>query len=229
MERYLQYFSTLGDPPRSPGDDENEAIVSEESDDVEQSVLQPPPSSFRESLKRILTSERFQVAVVCLVLLDAGLVMGELIIDLSIIKTHKDSVAPEVLHYMSLAILSLFMVELAVKLFAFRLEFFWHPLEVLDGAVVAISFALDIFYASRHDGFDATAFLILLRLWRIARIANGIVMSVKNRTGRRVAVLKREKEALQRRCLEQEQELEHLRSLVQQHGIKWQRPCQTRC
>lgn len=66
------------------------------------------------------------------------------------------------------------MVELAGKLLAYRLEFFHHKFEVFDGLVVIVSFILDVVYTASEDAFDASmGLLILLRLWRVARIVNG--------------------------------------------------------
>ena len=65
------------------------------------------------------------------------------------------------------------MVELAGKLYAYQLEFFQHKFEVFDGVVVVVSFVLDIVFISNEDAFDGVGFLILLRLWRVARILNG--------------------------------------------------------
>lgn len=76
-------------------------------------------------------------------------------------------------HYLSLALLTFFMVELAGKLFAYRLEFFYHKFEVFDGLVVIVSFVLDIVFIFHEDAFDGMGLLILLRLWRVARIING--------------------------------------------------------
>lgn len=79
----------------------------------------------------------------------------------------------QVFHYLSLALLTFFMVELAGKLFAYQLEFFHHKFEVFDGLVVIVSFILDIVYITSKDAFDGMGLLILLRLWRVARIVNG--------------------------------------------------------
>ncbi len=79
----------------------------------------------------------------------------------------------QVFHYLSLALLTFFMVELSGKIYAYRLEFLHHKFEVFDGIVVVVSFILDIVYISKEDAFDAMGLLILLRLWRVARIING--------------------------------------------------------
>lgn len=70
------------------------------------------------------------------------------------------------------------MVELAGKLFAYQLEFFQHKFEVFDGLVVLVSFVLDIVFIFHEDAFDGMGLLILLRLWRVARIINGQYPSI---------------------------------------------------
>lgn len=79
----------------------------------------------------------------------------------------------QVFHYLSLSVLTFFMVELAGKLYAYRLEFFEHKFEVFDGLVVVVSFVLDVVFIFHEDAFDGMGLLILLRLWRVARIING--------------------------------------------------------
>lgn len=79
----------------------------------------------------------------------------------------------QVFHYMSIAILTFFMIEIFFKLFVFRLEFFHHKFEILDSVVVVVSFVIDIVFLLREHDFEALGLLILLRLWRVARIING--------------------------------------------------------
>lgn len=80
---------------------------------------------------------------------------------------------PQVFHYLSLSILTIFLVEVGFKVFVYRREFFHHKFEVLDGIVVIVSFILDIVLIFREHEFEAVGLLILLRLWRVARIING--------------------------------------------------------
>lgn len=80
----------------------------------------------------------------------------------------------QVFHYSSFAILTLFMMEVFLKLFVFRLEFFHHKFEILDTFVVVVSFILDLVLLFQKHEFEALGLLILLRLWRVARIINGM-------------------------------------------------------
>lgn len=80
---------------------------------------------------------------------------------------------PQVFHYLSLSILTIFLVEVGFKVFVYRREFFYHKFEVLDGIVVIVSFILDVVLIFLEHEFEAVGLLILLRLWRVARIING--------------------------------------------------------
>lgn len=62
---------------------------------------------------------------------------------------------------------------MGLKVFIYGREFFHHKFEVLDGVVVVISFILDIVLIFWEHEFEAVGLLILLRLWRVARIING--------------------------------------------------------
>uniref|UniRef100_UPI00358F29B3 voltage-gated hydrogen channel 1 n=1 Tax=Myxine glutinosa TaxID=7769 RepID=UPI00358F29B3 len=217
MEGVLRKFTALGDPEIY--DDDLEPIVDEDPVTSVSPAIISPDRSFRDALRMIFGSQQYQVLVIFLVLLDAAFVLGELLIDVS-------STGSEVLHYLSLSVLSLFMVELLIKLYVFRLEFLHHGLELLDAAVVLISFVLDIVYSLQHSAFDATGLLVLLRLWRVVRIANGIVISVKGRARNKISVLRNEKEALMeqltvREAEQQKQEVKihKMESLLREHGI----------
>ncbi|KAI5622593.1 voltage-gated hydrogen channel 1 [Silurus asotus] len=227
MVRCLRFFTAVGDNHHSVSrwhDDELHK-VSEGLEPVKQPVTH---LTFREALKRLFGSERFQIAVVCLVILDAAFVLCELLLDLSIIEVDKHHIAPQIFHYLSLSLLTFFMVELCFKLYAFRLEFFHHKFEVFDAIVVVVSFILDIVYISQESAFDAMGLLILLRLWRVARIINGILLSVKSQADHKVNKLKEENSNLHEQIseLEQnkytlEQEVSRLTTILTQHSIQY--------
>ncbi|XP_004709636.2 voltage-gated hydrogen channel 1 [Echinops telfairi] len=246
MSKFLRHFTVVGDDYHTWNINykkwENEEEEEEEED-------QPPtPASgeegraadptagpdsepkrtrdFRTMLRKLFSSHRFQVVIICLVILDALLVLAELILDLNIIQPDKNNYAIKVLHFMSIAILTLFMVEIFFKIFVFRLEFFHHKFEILDAIVVVVSFVFDIVLLFREHEFEALGLLILLRLWRVARIINGIIISVKTRSERQLLRLKQMNiqlaakiQHLEFSCSEKEQEIERLTKLLRQHGL----------
>ncbi|XP_037536553.1 voltage-gated hydrogen channel 1 [Nematolebias whitei] len=226
MARYLKFFTTVGDEQPGQWQDEELHVTSEVLSPA--TGLFPATLGFRDSLKRLYTSEHFQVVVVCLVVLDAFFVLAELLIDLSIIKLEHGHVAPEVFHYLSLALLSFFMVELIGKLYAFRLEFFQHKFEMFDALVVSVSFILDIVFIFHEDAFDGMGLLILLRLWRVARIINGILVSVKTRADQKNHKLKESYDHLVQRATELQkhndelvEENQKLQALLKKHNINF--------
>ncbi|XP_062890697.1 voltage-gated hydrogen channel 1 [Mobula hypostoma] len=223
MARILRYFTTVGD------DYQKWQKEDEYDEDADEESVPSKFSSLRDVLKWLFNYKKFQIAVVCLVILDALFVLCELLIDLSIVEADKEKIAPQVFHYLSITILTVFILELAGKLYAFRLEFFWHKFEVLDGVIVIISFILDIVYISREDAFDGLGLLILLRLWRVARIINGIFLTMKSRQKKKEIELKRANNnlsqkvgELQSQCTELTQEVERLCRLLQEHRINYQ-------
>ncbi|KAK2823701.1 hypothetical protein Q7C36_020301 [Tachysurus vachellii] len=226
MVRFLKFFTVVGDDHQAASKWHDEEL--KVSEDLGPPNLTTSQLTFRDGLKRLFSSERFQIAVVILVILDALFVLCELLLDLSIIEADEHHIAPQVFHYLSLALLTFFMVELGFKLYAFQLEFFHHKFEVFDGIVVIVSFILDIVYISKENAFDGMGLLILLRLWRVARIINGILLSVKSQADHKVHKLKEENDRLLHQISElqehktaMEQEVKVLRAILTKHSIQY--------
>ncbi|NWQ78651.1 HVCN1 protein, partial [Columbina picui] len=219
MSRYLKHFTVVGDDPVQWSNDyrkwEEEEEAGEKQPDSE-IKLEPTRShlSFQIMMKRLFSSHRFQILVVCLVILDALLVLGELLMDLKIIHPDKYHITPKVFHYLSLSILTIFLVEVGLKVFVYRWEFFHHKFEVLDGIVVIVSFILDVILIFReHDESAVNCF-------------TGIILSVKTRSEQQVSKLKQANlklatkvEQLEQSCIEKEQEIERLNKILKQHGL----------
>ncbi|OWF46171.1 uncharacterized protein LOC110456083 [Mizuhopecten yessoensis] len=95
--------------------------------------------------------------------------------------TNKE-LAEHILHYASLTILSIFVVEVVAKIYAEGTHLLKHKAEVFDAIVVLVSFTLDIifiFVNVTDAAKDAAGLMVILRLWRITRIINGVIISVK--------------------------------------------------
>ncbi|XP_052611260.1 voltage-gated hydrogen channel 1 isoform X2 [Peromyscus californicus insignis] len=208
MSRFLKHFTVAGDdyhtwninykkweneeeeeePAPTPAEGEGSTV----GPDAEAGPVPAPRPTldFRNRLRKLFTSHRFQVIIICLVILDALLVLAELLLDLKIIEPDKKDYAVKAFHYLSFAVLVFFMLEIFLKIFVFRLEFFHHKFEILDAIVVVVSFILDLILFFKKHQFEALGLLILLRLWRVARIINGIIISVKTRSERQILRLK---------------------------------------
>ena len=88
------------------------------------------PRTCRETTEYILNTNKFQILVITLVILNCLLVVTELLIDLKVFEMGGSATVPQVLHYLSLSILSLFLLEILVKIYAIRLDYFQRKMEV---------------------------------------------------------------------------------------------------
>ncbi|XP_042222233.1 voltage-gated hydrogen channel 1-like [Homarus americanus] len=117
----------------------------------------------------------WQIVVVVLVIVDTVVVVAELILDLGH-HHNENSLAPLVLHALSLVLLSLFFIEVLLKIYTFRREFLTQKAEVLDAVVVTVALCLDIVFVHHQAGYGL---IIILRLWRVVRIQNAVIMQVR--------------------------------------------------
>lgn len=191
----------------------NNISVTDSAVNLTENEDERPCNDHREQLCEILHSRRAQYVIITLVVVDMIIVIAELLIDLKAVEVHHESHAPHILHYISIAILSIFMIELFVKIYAMGLTFFKHKMEVFDGIVVTVSFALDIAFSGKEGAVDGLGLIVLLRLWRVTRIVNGIVLSVQIQVDRKIEVLEKENSELK-------EELEQLKSKCEQLEVE---------
>jgi len=88
----------------------------------------------------------------------------------------------EILFYISVFILAVFEVELFSLLAVLDVRFFLNPFFTVDLIVVTLSLVLEISLYSiqsstSSSSIDATQFLIIMRVWRMARVGHGIAAS----------------------------------------------------
>lgn len=239
-------FRRLSDTTKpSEGNDQQRVIVKDDSSDSVVSdshdghPARTEPLSLREKLHELMETQIFHIAVLVLVIIDCILVIVELVIDIEVLsqeggqcnatetdKEEKEVTAANVLHYLSIGILSIFMIELLIKIPVFRMEFFRSKLEVFDGIIIVISFVLDIVSLVYEEQFAVLQLLVLLRLWRIVRVVNGVILSVETQAKKKIeqqkhlrAEVEHEMEKFRRYCAAQEKEIEVLRNTLNQHGI----------
>ncbi|CAL1534320.1 unnamed protein product [Lymnaea stagnalis] len=180
------------------------------------------PKTNRQKLGRIITSTKFMLGVIALVSIDCLIVITETMVVFHLIRLEPTSFRDIVLmifHVSSVTILSLFMIEIAVRIYVMRLSIFKHKLELFDALVVIVSFCLDIIYLGRDDAANSAGLLILLRLWRVTRILNGIVMSVKKNAENDLRhekmlreQIEKELEITRKTCLEKDLEISKLQN-----------------
>ncbi|XP_060075043.1 uncharacterized protein LOC132554750 [Ylistrum balloti] len=100
---------------------------------------------------------------------------------------HGHSVTHEVTHYFhigSMAILSILLLEVFLKIIGMGRHFLQHRLEVFDAFVVTVSWCLDVAFWEgiwAHPGTEAATILIIILPWRIIRIVNSFVLVIKEK------------------------------------------------
>jgi hypothetical protein len=84
----------------------------------------------------------------------------------------------EILRYISIAILSLFVLELIAKCIVFRLGYFTHHLyHLLDALLILTSFFATLLLTGPTE--TILTFFIFLRLWRVFRLIDGVAIAVE--------------------------------------------------
>ncbi|XP_022096351.1 voltage-gated hydrogen channel 1-like isoform X2 [Acanthaster planci] len=258
----------------SKAEDERDIVVEDREGDIDEPHHHDDhenskgPQTCREKLREFLHTQKMQITIIVLVVLDCVFVIGELVLDLEDaalgsscttkappmdgnvtydqgeMTRHKRAAeeysgehsplkqAKEALHYLSIVILSLFMIELMLKLIALGSKFFHSKLEIFDAFVIVVSFILDIVTLVLPDSFAIIDLVVVLRLWRIMRIVNGVILSVEQRAEKRIHHHKRVRERAVQAAMKfeeygvaLEEEIQKLRELLNTNGIKIDEEC----
>ena len=197
---------------------------SNRGDDEKIQTVKDEEKTLRQKTDDIIHSHKFMVTIICLVVLDCLILVAQLLIDLE----GDHPYISKIFHYGSLSILSLFLLEIGLRIYVLRWTFFHHKFELFDAVVVAVSFILDIIFREQHGAANASGLLILLRLWRVTRIVNGIVSSVKKHAQENIELERRQKEMCEEKCKKLRDhcstlstENERLQNLLSQHKISF--------
>ena len=149
--------------------------------------------SWRRELGLAVEQSSVQACMCTLILVDSLVVFAECVLDAMI-----DGKAVEASHetmrnnpmlraavlldgglkWLGYFFLWFFVLELAVLVFAFGGRFFRHPLYVFDLACVALTVCAD-FYVSALGTRGQHAFELLLRVWRVLRVAHGVYATME--------------------------------------------------
>jgi len=153
----------------------------------------------QEKICQTIESYKFRALVILLVVVDTSLVIAEIMLDSikiqhdckhdkhdkhhSTEKPHSEKfihhieLVMEIAHYASIAILTFFIIELVVKLYAFAKEF-WNirkmKMEYLDAFIVITSLFIDLYVLGMEETIEGQQLLMLFsfRLWRFVRIVS---------------------------------------------------------
>jgi len=122
-----------------------------------------------DRIGRVIDTNKFQISVVCAVALDGFLVVAGLLAAGDGLVT-----AAQALHYTTIGMLCMFVIEVLLRILALRRQFYRRRMELFDAAIVVSAFTLAIVFARDDSVRSSAGLLILLRLWRVAKILNGV-------------------------------------------------------
>ncbi|KAJ6443352.1 hydrogen voltage-gated channel 1 [Purpureocillium lavendulum] len=156
--------------------------------------------------RRLLDSRRKHFLVMAVVTLDVAALLANVFIQLIACEMHQRRepwvlAVTDALETAGLVFSSLFMLELAACLFSFGFSFFGSWFHIFDSAVIVLSFAIDV--TSRGLTESIGSLVVVLRLWRLAKISEEVVMGATERM-----------ELLEQHLDDLESENKHLRDLL---------------
>jgi len=137
----------------------------------------------RCQLKHVMLDSAVQQTICALILLDSASVFGECIVD-ALIDDRKDvpgtwvHIAYIVEHGLSLlgtGLLPFFICEIAALLLCLGFHFFENPIYILDLVMLSLTFLQELVQPLVGRRLEHS-FALLLRVWRVLRVAHGVYM-----------------------------------------------------
>ncbi|KAF5907486.1 transmembrane protein, partial [Clarias magur] len=177
-----------------------------------------------------LLSAGFNCLLVACVILVVVLLTLELLIDTRLLQFTNASQFAGVIHWISLAILSIFFTETVFRIVVLGIwDYIENKVEVFDGAVIVLSLAPMVASTVANgpsSPWDAISLIITLRIWRVKRIIDAYVLQVKvememelQQYEKAKAVREEQLERLTQICQEQAFEIRQLRAHLAQQDL----------
>uniref|UniRef100_A0A3Q1FA01 Transmembrane protein 266 n=1 Tax=Acanthochromis polyacanthus TaxID=80966 RepID=A0A3Q1FA01_9TELE len=150
----------------------------DEEDNREGSNWLKPCCGRRAALWQVcLLSAGFNCFLVACVILVVLLLMLELLIDTKLLQFNNAFQFASIIHWISLAILSVFFTETVFRIVVLGIwDYIENKVEVFDGAVIVLSLAPMVASTVANgpsSPWDAIGLIITLRIWRVKRIIDG--------------------------------------------------------
>lgn len=158
-------------------------MLSDSNPNEQQSLLPTHRSveqtqSWRGRTAALLKAETTHVLILVLIAIDSACVIADLAFTfLNEDCDHVPSQEPSwlaALSQTSLVITCIFLIELPLTIFAFGASYYLNPLHFFDASIIIATFALEV-TPVLHNGKERqlAGLIIILRLWRLIRLAGG--------------------------------------------------------
>ncbi|CAL1526955.1 unnamed protein product [Lymnaea stagnalis] len=131
------------------------------------------------------------------------------------------------LHYISIAILSVLVVALFLKIFCSGKRFVKSRMQVFDGIIIIISFVLDLVFIEGLTNMDLDEFVMIMTFllpWRILRVLNSLIVAVLDKQRLNLKIIYTQKKKISRTLAEVNNKLE----VMQRHVEVLQSLCASR-
>uniref|UniRef100_A0A3Q1LLV5 Transmembrane protein 266 n=1 Tax=Bos taurus TaxID=9913 RepID=A0A3Q1LLV5_BOVIN len=167
--------------------------------------------------------------VTCVILVVILLTL-ELLIDIKLLQFSSAFQFAGVIHWISLAILSVFFSETVLRIVVLGIwDYIENKIEVFDGAVIILSLAPMVASTVANgprSPWDAISLIIMFRIWRVKRVIDAYVLPVKvememviQQYEKAKAIQDEQLERLTQICQEQGFEIRQLRAHLAQQDL----------
>lgn len=177
-----------------------------------------------------LLSAGFNCVLVTCVVVVVLLLTLELLIDTKLLQFNNAFQFASIIHWVSLAILSVFFAETVFRIVVLGIwDYIENKVEVFDGAVIVLSLAPMVASTVANgpsSPWDAIGLIVTLRIWRVKRIIDAYVLQVKVEMEMEIqqyekakAVREEQLDRLTQICQEQAFEIRQLRAHLAQQDL----------
>ncbi|KAF9147377.1 hypothetical protein BG015_011006 [Linnemannia schmuckeri] len=192
------------------------AIPTDDQDTTVNAHSEEGTSSSRHQIGEILESKKAHILILTLTAIDVALVILQIAASLLRLDDTKEAQwFLELLAHTSLAIVSFFVLEIILKVYAFGLGYFWtgNPhgvLHLADAMIIIISFLLEVFLKGAEQ--ELGALLIIFRLWRIIKLTGTVAIETVEHNQATVTALEQRIKVLENELKESQSEVQRLRA-----------------
>ncbi|KAF8926574.1 hypothetical protein BGZ47_002653 [Haplosporangium gracile] len=192
------------------------AIPTDDQDTTVNTPSEEDTSSSRYQIGEILESKKAHILILTLTAIDVALVILQIAASLLHFDDTKEAEwILELLAHSSLAIVSFFVLEIILKIYAFGLGYFWtgNPhgiLHLADAIIIIISFLLEVFLKGEEQ--ELGALLIIFRLWRIVKLTGTVAIETVEHNQATVTALEQRIKVLEKELKESQSEVQRLRA-----------------
>ncbi|KAG0237413.1 hypothetical protein BGW42_000989 [Actinomortierella wolfii] len=213
---------TYGSIPTSEGEAEATTLVHRDQDPSE--LIHDDADSccpgLRHRLAEILESKCAHMVIVALTIIDILLVMlqiGASLLHLD--ETNEEVWYLELFEHISLAIVSIFMAEILLKLFTFGPKYFWKGtrlgmLHLADAIIITLSFFLEVFLKN-VEARELGSLLIVFRLWRVIKLTGTVAIEVNEQDNLKIKKLEERIKELEQELAESQAQVTRLRQYTE--------------